>query len=284
MIRMQLHFELDYLVHDARASLLFNVQPAVTALQQVSEERMELTPGAAWHERAMPGSPNRLISVKAPAGRFHLTYDAEVTAQPLVEPASALMEADVAGLPHEVLGYLMPSRYCESDRLINFAEATFGHLPSGYARVVAVRDWVRKKLRYASSGSTTRTSAVETLTDRIGVCRDFAHVMIALCRALSIPARYVTGTDFGADAGKPMDFHAYVEVWLGQRWYVFDPSGLGIPMGYLRIGTGRDAADVPYAMLFGDVTSDYAPLVRVTAMEGAGLELPRHVEEALSTV
>ncbi|MBB3195415.1 transglutaminase-like domain-containing protein [Roseateles terrae] len=284
MIRMQLHFELDYLVNDANASLLFNVQPACTALQRVEQERMEMTPGAAWHEREAPCRLNRLISVKAPAGRFHLTYQAAVTVQPLVEPTSALAEADVASLPHDVLGYLMPSRYCESDRLINFAEATFGEIPSGYARVLAVRDWVRRKLRYASSASTTRTSAVETLTDRVGVCRDYAHVMIALCRALSIPARYVTGTDFGADAGKPMDFHAYVEVWLGQRWYVFDPSGLGIPMGYLRIGTGRDAADVPYAMLFGDVISDYAPLVRVTAEQGPGLEMPRHVEEALSTM
>ncbi|WAC74745.1 transglutaminase family protein [Roseateles sp. SL47] len=280
MIRMNLHFELDYLVNDGHASLLLNVQPSTTAHQQVGDERVEMTPGATWHERGVPGTMNRLLSVKAPAGRFHLTYQAAVTGRPLIESTALLMETEVSSLPEEVLPYLMPSRYCESDRLLNFAEATFGALPAGYERVLAVRDWVRKKLRYGSAGSTTRTSAVETLTDRVGVCRDFAHVMIALCRALSIPARYVTGTDY---ASKPMDFHAYVEVWLGERWYIFDPSGLGIPMGYLRIGTGRDAADVAFAMLFGDVSSEFAPLVQVTPVQGPGLVLPHHVEGALST-
>jgi len=283
MIRLDLHVELDYVVNQGPSSFLFNVQPASTPRQRVFNERMEMTPGVAWHERGMGGTQNRLIAVKAPAGQFHMTYKASVAATPLMEAPEHLTETDVAELPEDVLPYLMPSRYCESDRLINMAEATFGQLPPGYGRVLGVRDWVRRKLRYAGATSTTRTTAVETLTERVGVCRDFAHVMIALCRALSIPARYVTGTDFGADPAKPPDFHAYVEVWLGQRWYIFDPSGLGIPMGYLRIGTGRDAADVPFAMLFGDIRSDYAPLIRVTPVEGPGLMLPHHVEDALST-
>lgn len=283
MIRFQLHFELDYAVNSGQANFLFNVQPAATAAQRVLDECIAVTEGAVWHERALPSSMNRLISVKAPTGRFHMTYGATVTLDHLIDDTDQLAEADVAALPEAVLPYLMPSRYCESDRLVNFAEATFGRMPPGYTRVAAVMAWVRSNIRYGALTSTTRTSAVETLTERVGVCRDFAHVMIALCRALSIPARYVTGTDFGADPAKPPDFHAYVEVWMGERWYIFDPSGMGIPMGYLRIGTGRDAADVPFAMLFGDVTSDFAPLVRAAPVDGPGLTLPHHVNGALST-
>ncbi|SEK66371.1 Transglutaminase-like superfamily protein [Roseateles sp. YR242] len=283
MIRLNVRFELDYLVNSGQASFIFNVQPAFTLAQTVLHEQLVVTDGAIWHERAVPGSTNRLISVKAAAGTLHMSYQAEVTLLPVIEGTEHLAEAEVSSLPDSVLPFLTPSRYCESDRLLNFAEASFGQLPSGYARVLAIRDWVRSNVKYSSLVSSTRTSAVETLTERVGVCRDFAHVMIALCRAMSIPARYVTGTDFGADPGKPPDFHAYVEVWLGQRWYIFDPSGMGIPMGYLRIGTGRDAADVPFAMMFGDVTSEFAPLVRATPVEGPGLMLPHHVDGALST-
>ncbi|WP_377155102.1 transglutaminase family protein [Roseateles sp. UC29_93] len=183
----------------------------------------------------------------------------------------------------ELLSYLAPSRYCESDRLIPWAEAEFGHLPSGYARAAAIAAWVQRHIAYSSYGSTTQTTALDTLTDRVGVCRDQAHVMIALCRALSLPARYVTGTDYGADPTKAPDFHAYVEVYLGRRWYTFDASGTGIPMGFVRIGTGRDAADVPFATLYGQVQAPFAPLVRASACEGPGLRLPVHVSSALST-
>lgn len=109
--------------------------------------------------------------------------------------------------------------------------------------------------------------------------------MIALCRALNIPARFATGIDFGADpALGPTDFHAYVEVFLGGRWYIFDPSGTAIPMGFVRFGTGRDAADVSFATIFGSVQSQ-PPLIRVQALHDAqGLsEMPRHRSEAIST-
>ena len=107
--------------------------------------------------------------------------------------------------------------------------------------------------------------------------------MIALCRALSIPARIATGTDYGASAALgPPDFHAYVEGFLGQRWYLFDASGTGIPMGFMRFGTGRDAADVAFATIFGNVHA-MAPFVSVRALEGEGLETPHHRREALST-
>jgi transglutaminase-like putative cysteine protease len=142
---------------------------------------------------------------------------------------------------------------------------------------------VQKHVSFRSNSSDSTTSAVDTLIERVGVCRDFAHLMIALCRALNIPARIVSGTDYGADPVLgPPDFHAYVEVYLGDRWYLFDPSGTGIPMGFVRLGTGRDAADVAFATMFGSVTPA-SPRISARALESDGAEAPRHCREALST-
>lgn len=116
----------------------------------------------------------------------------------------------------------------------------------------------------------------------LGVCRDFAH-LIALCRALNIPARIVSGTDYGANpAMGPPDFHAYVEVYLGDCWHLFDPSGTGIPMGFMRLGTGRDAADIAFATLFGSVEAQ-PPVIAVRTLHEGGAQTPRHCREALST-
>ena len=138
---------------------------------------------------------------------------------------------------------------------------------------------------FSSNTSSSNTSAIDTLLETVGVCRDFAHLMIALCRAINIPARFTTGIDYGADPKLgPTDFHAYVEVYLGDRWYLFDPSGTAIPMGFVRLGTGRDAADVAFATIFGTVTSS-APRIAIEAVAGADgrLVTPYHCTEALST-
>lgn len=283
MIRLDLHFELDYQITAGTGDFLFNIQPARTGAQRVSDECLTLSMDVPWRSETEDGSGNRLIRLRAPTGPLHLTYTASVTIDPVMADPDGIQETPVHALPVDVLRYLMPSRYVESDRLVNLASAEFGHLPPGYARVHAIMEWVRSRITYAITASSTRTTAVETLTERAGVCRDYAHVMIALCRATGLPARYVTGTDYGADPAKAPDFHAYVEVWMDGRWWMFDPSGTGIPMGFVRIGTGRDAADVPFAMLFGEVSAPYAPLVRAVAVEGPGLERPRAVAEALST-
>lgn len=133
--------------------------------------------------------------------------------------------------------------------------------------------------------SNTATGALDTLADRKGVCRDFAHLMIALCRAINIPARFVTGIDYGADpALGPCDFHAYVEAWLGGRWYIFDATGISPKTGLVRLATGRDAADVPFATMFGPVRS-YAPKVSIVAIDDPanGFMLPHRTEQAVST-
>lgn len=161
----------------------------------------------------------------------------------------------------------------------------FGHLKQGYWRVKAIEDWVRAHTTYLSGSSDTSTSAVDTIIGQAGVCRDFAHLMIALCRALNIPARFVTGIDYGADSAlRPSDFHAYVEVMLSGRWYLFDPSGVSPPMGLVRLGTGRDAADVSFATVFGSVGSS-APVISIEAIadEAHGFTLPQHGANVFST-
>ena len=155
----------------------------------------------------------------------------------------------------------------------------------GYSRVQAIRDWVNHHVSFTSNSSTGNTTAIDTLIDEAGVCRDFAHLMIALCRAVNIPARFVSGIDYGADpALGPTDFHAYVEVYVGHRWFMFDPSGTAIPMGFVRLATGRDAADAAFATMFGGVSSS-APLISIEALsdDQGKLVLPQHVAEALST-
>jgi len=145
---------------------------------------------------------------------------------------------------------------------------------------------VRTRTTFMSGSSNVSTSAVDTLIERVGVCRDFAHLMIALCRAVNIPARFVTGIDYGADPSLgPTDFHAYVEVFLGDRWYLFEPSGVSPPMGLVRIGTGRDAADVSFATLFGAVSLS-VPAIQIEAVDDTdkGFISPNYGADALSTM
>jgi transglutaminase-like putative cysteine protease len=141
-------------------------------------------------------------------------------------------------------------------------------------------------VEFLSGTSDANTSALDTLVTKQGVCRDFAHLMIALCRAVNIPARFVSGIDYGADpALGPTDFHAYVEVMLSGRWYLFDPSGVSPPMGLVRLGTGRDAADAAFATVFGMVRSA-PPAIEIEAIAGGNgqLVMPAICDDLLSTI
>ena len=149
----------------------------------------------------------------------------------------------------------------------------------------AIRNWVLRHVTFHSNTSNEHTTALDTLRSGMGVCRDFSHLMIALCRALNIPARFVTGIDYGSDpALGPTDFHAYVEVYLDGRWYIFDASGVAIPMGLLRLSTGRDASDTAIATIFGNVRGS-TPIMSIQAVADAlgVLEIPKHVVCAIST-
>jgi transglutaminase-like putative cysteine protease len=161
----------------------------------------------------------------------------------------------------------------------------FGGINHGYRRIQTICEWVSNHVRFQSNSSTAHTTAIDTYLSKVGVCRDFAHLMITLCRALSIPARFVTGIDYGSDPILgPTDFHAYVEVYLDGRWYIFDPSGVAIPMGFLRISTGHDAADTAIATIFGRVCGS-APIISIKAIPNlnGNLELPVHVSTGLSS-
>lgn len=285
MIRIELQLGLCYEIGAHGADFIFNVHAAHTPRQVVSSESLVLSQPVAWTTHTDPVTGNRRLRVRGEPGTLRLSYAATVDLEHHRADPSQVPEVPVRLLPPGVLDYLYPSRYCESDRLVKLAIAEFGHLRQGHARVQAIRDWVQRHVAFTSNTSNSSTSATGTLIDRTGVCRDFAHLMIALCRAVNIPARFTTGTDYGADPSLgPPDFHAYVEAYLGDRWYLFDPSGTGIPMGYVRVGTGRDAADVAFATIFGGVTS-MAPFIRAVAVEDAtrAFVLPHHCSDALST-
>jgi transglutaminase-like putative cysteine protease len=286
MIRLELQIDLHYTVNDAYgADFIFNIHPALTPWQTVSHERLSLSQLVEPEISTEAATGNRYMRLHAEPGPLAISYSATVDVkQHRVDPAT-LAEVAVRQMPLDAMQYVYPSRYCQSDRLLKFALNEFGTLWQGHSRVQAIQDWVQQHVTFTSNTSNSNTSAVDTLIEQVGVCRDFAHLMIALCRAVNIPARMATGTDFGADpALGPPDFHAYVEVYLGDRWYMFDPSGTAIPMGFMRIGTGRDAADVAFATIFGNVQSQ-APIIRTRAIQDAalGFELPWHCIEALST-
>ena len=285
MIRLDLRIDLSYEVDAYGADFIFNIHAAHTPSQVVSAESLVLSQPIEPRLHTDPFTGNRYLRVRALPGPLQVAYAATIdVTHHRVDPA-LLPEVPIQQLPPAALGYIYPSRYCQSDRLVKMAIREFGALRQGHQRVQAIQQWVRERVIFTSNTSNSNTSAVDTLIEQVGVCRDFAHLMIALCRAVNIPARFATGTDYGADAALgPPDFHAYVEVFLGGRWYIFEPSGTAIPMGLVRFGTGRDAADVAFATIFGGVSS-LAPMIRTVAVEDAslGLVAPHPCNDALST-
>jgi transglutaminase-like putative cysteine protease len=285
MIRLKFAIELHYDITAPGGDFIFSIHAAQTLHQMVVDEALQISQPLVHSLYTDPITHTRFLRLRAQVGALNVRYDATVDLDHYTAPSDQLGEIAVADLPGAVLPYLYPSRYCPSDRLVRLAIKEFGHLWQGYSRVQAIRDWVLNRVTFLPNSSNGNTTAVDTLVEEVGVCRDFAHLMIALCRAVNIPARFATGIDFGASPTLgPTDFHAYVEVYLGNRWFIFDPSGVAIPMGFLRFGTGRDAADAAFATIFGGVIGS-APVISVEAIPNASgmLEVPHHVPYALST-
>jgi hypothetical protein len=284
-VRLAYSVELSYDVRLAGADFIFNIQAARTMRQTVLRESLSVSQQVPLQEYLDPITSGRLLRLRADSGRLAVNYEATVDLWHQHDDPTTLNETWVRDLPGTVLPYLYPSRYCESDALGAFALAQFGGLWQGYSRVQAICEWVQRNLAFVSGSSGSWTTASETLQRRQGVCRDFAHLMISLCRAVNVPARFTTGLDYGADPILgPTDFHAYVEAYLGNRWYIFDPSGTAIPMGFVRLNCGRDAADAAYGTIFGDV----APVGRwlsIDAVAGADgtVRIPYKCADALST-
>lgn len=181
--------------------------------------------------------------------RSCLEGDSEIVYQAVVDngdrqalPADA-REHGWADLPAECLPYLLASRFCPSDKFMRFAQREFGGLATGGAKVHAVLDWLNTYVDYVSGVSTPETTAERTFVDRAGVCRDFTHLGITLCRSLNIPARAVSAYAWRLD---PPDFHAVIEVYLEGRWWMVDPTSLAPVEGLVRIASGRDAADIAF--------------------------------------
>jgi transglutaminase-like putative cysteine protease len=267
------------------AEFLLNIHAARTSSQTVSAEHFDVSPAVVVTIADDPLTHTRVAAFGATATHVTVNYAAVVDlVHRIVDPADVVAESPAA-LPIETLRFLYPSRYCQADLVQQDAWARFGAQPRGYAQVLAVRDWVRGQLAFRIGVSSSSTTAVDTLQAGAGVCRDFAHTMIAYCRALNYPARFVTGVDYGADpALGPPDFHAYVEVFLGGAWYLFDPTGISPVTGLIRIGTGRDAADVSFATIFGPVRTGM-PIVAFSAVEdpAEGFLVPVRTELAVST-
>jgi len=232
------------------AHFLFNIEASFHAGHEVVEERLTITPSMKVRHFGDERSGNRFIRLDAPKGILSVNYHARVQLQPVAEPLH-LDETPVSALPDEVLHYLMPSRYCESDSLSRVAQQLFGHLPQGMGRVRAVESWIHESIAYQPGMTQPTTTAQDVFVQRAGVCRDFAHLGITLCRALNIPARLVVG--YVNFQEPPQDFHAVFEAWLDGRWVLFDATGMAPIDRLVRIGTGRDAKDVAFATIFGDV-------------------------------
>jgi transglutaminase-like putative cysteine protease len=198
---------------------------------------------------------NTCRRLMAPAGDFRILYDAAVEDGGLADEVNTLArETPVQDLPDDVLGYLLGSRYCETDHLSDLAWRLFGALPPGWARVQAIVDYVHNHLSFGYGYARATRTAAQAHEERVGVCRDFAHLAITLCRCMNVPARYVNGYlgDIGVPADPaPMDFSAWMEVWLDGKWYTFDPRHNVPRIGRVVIARGRDATDVPLLHSFG---------------------------------
>jgi transglutaminase-like putative cysteine protease len=198
---------------------------------------------------------NRLV---APPGRFSFGTDAVIRDVGTFEMGDLMAwQHEVRDLPPDTLLFLLPSRYCESDVLATEAWRLFGHTPLGIPRVRAVCDFVHNHIIFNYGNARPTRTAAEAYGEQSGVCRDFAHLAVAFCRALNIPTRYCTG--YISDIGLPkpwasMDFCAWMEVYLGGRWHAFDPRNNAPRIGRILIASGRDAADVPLTHIFGPGT------------------------------
>jgi len=252
-IDLQLDYEVTHPAH-----FLFNIEAAFHDCHRVMAERLSITPSVKVRTFCDERNGNRFVRLDAPKGILSVNYNAEV--ELISHPAPLqLDEALVTAVPDNVLRYLMPSRYCESDILSRAAQQLFGHLPHGLSRVRAIESWIHESIYYLPGFSNSTTTAQEVFVQRAGVCRDFAHLGITFCRALNIPARLVVGYVYFEDP--PQDFHAVFEAWLDNQWVVFDPTKMAPIDRLVRVGTGHDAKNVAFATIFGGVRMQRKELV-----------------------
>ena len=264
MTNIRVHSELHYNIEQT-SSFIFAVFAAGTPYQTVLEEKVVLEPALPFERLPIDTDHHEILRVTVEPGPFSITYDATVRLDARIANENPSRETPFAELPADVIGLLSPSRYCESDKLLRFVNRTFGTLSPGFERVTGICNWIYDHLTYIAGSTDSSTTAVDVLVQAAGVCRDYAHLGIALCRAMGIPARYVSGYAVGLD---PPDFHGFFEAYLDGRWYLFDATRMAPIAKLVRIAAGRDAADAPFATFVGSATLNS---MVVSAVDFAGV-------------
>jgi transglutaminase-like putative cysteine protease len=245
-------------VAPTETAILVMFKPRQAQTQLIREERLHFEPGLLPNEFEDTHG-NIVFRMMLRPGRNLLRYDAIVKV-PSAREDQFWLDGPIApeNLPPAVLHYTLPSRYADSDKLRDFAWQNFGKLPHGLPRVLAICDWIFHNIEYRTGSGDSTLSASEVIARRFGVCRDLAHVGVALCRTFNLPTRYVTGyvpdIAMDIDPTAPGDFHAYFEVFLSGRWQTFDARWRQPRVGRVKIASGRDAADCAFTTVYGSAT------------------------------
>jgi transglutaminase-like putative cysteine protease len=251
---LRLGYEIEFEIPAPVAMVaLLSVHPSRSADLRAPDD-LHVSP-AVQMEEFIDSFGNRCSRFVALQGSLRLTNSTFIYVSGLADLVSPdAREVPVQELPPEVLRYLYNSRYCEVDRFSVIALELFGGVPRGWSRVQAICDWVHAKVSFGYQHARPTKTALDVFTERFGVCRDFQHLAVTLCRALNIPARYATGYlgDIGVPAAaSPMDFSAWFEVYLEDRWWTFDARHNQQRVGRVLMATGRDASDVAITTSFG---------------------------------
>ena len=246
-VRLRIDCGLTYQL-EGDCEFVFLIHAALDSGQSLVEETLHIEPPLPYRSYTDEHSGNRFMRLSAGAGALTVSYRAVVDRViDAIDPNAR--EVAVRDMPDDVLRFVLPTRYCESDLLGQVAQQMFGALPGGYARVRAICDWVHDNVSYRIGSTNATTTARDVFLQRTGVCRDYAHLAVTFCRALNIPARLVSA--YAHFDEPPPDFHAIFEAYLGGRWVLFDPSGMAPVHEVARLATGRDAKDVAFATIFG---------------------------------
>ncbi len=257
-VSWQIDCRLDYTL-ESDCDFVFMIHVAQTPRQRLLDESLQLSP-VLQPRLTNDAAGNRVLRLRAPPGPLVVDYRARVE----LWPPCAAPQADewpIDRLPDAVLPDLLPTRYCESDRLGPVARQLFGGVAPGLPRVRAICDWLAQHIEYRVGSTHSTTTALDVFVQRAGVCRDFAHLGISFCRALNIPARMVCG--YAPFDEPPPDFHAVFEAFLDGRWWLFDPTELAPTDALVRIAHGRDAKDTAFATIYGAARLDaMSPCIR----------------------
>lgn len=244
-MRLKIQSSLDYQL-PSPLSLLLQMEAAHLPEQCVESAHLDLSDCDHFARVPAHDGIGERIWLRS-SGRFTARYEATVRIDRIVTDVATLPAAPVHELPGETVQYLLDSLYCRGSRFENLVQSEFSGLTGG-ARIAAMRDYIREHFEYVPGSSNAETDATESFVQRQGVCRDYAHVMIALARACEVPARMVSV--YAPDVDPP-DFHAVAEVFLGGEWHLVDPTGMASEGEMAKIGVGRDAADIAFLTAFG---------------------------------